>query len=280
MVESLQMLPARELLQRAGSAPFSGPMLDIAPDRPLTVVDVAESDVDILVSQLRRIYPENHVIIATPAMNGYFELQVEPLAVAENWRSAQRLHTIIAFLRSPDGCPWDRKQDLQSLAPKVAEEAYEVIDAIEEGDPLELAGELGDLLLIVALLTQIAEEQGAFTIEDVYELVNRKLIRRHPHVFGDEAADTPEAVLSTWQRIKREERGGSAKPRSTYDRLPKSMPAIAKAAIMLDDSQNTPAPNELPDGARLLQMIEGMLAAGRDVESELQAALDRKYTSN
>ncbi len=136
----------------------------------------------------------------------------------------------------PIGCPWDRAQDWPSLAPKVVEEAYEVVDAIADGDAGELASELGDLLLIVALLTQIAEEQDAFTIEDVYETVNRKLIRRHPHVFGDEAAETPEAVLSTWHRVKREERGATAKPRSKYDRLPKSMPAIAKAVVMRDDA--------------------------------------------
>ncbi len=159
-----------------------------------------------------------------------------PYPRTENWRSAQRLHEIIAFLRSPQGCPWDRAQDWQSLAPKVTEEAFEVVDAIAEGDPAELAGELGDLLLIVALLTQIAEEQGAFTIEDVYETVNRKLIRRHPHVFGDDAADTPEAVLSTWQRIKHEERGTTTKPPSKYDRLPKSMPAMAKAVVMREDA--------------------------------------------
>jgi len=160
------------------------------------------------------------------------------------------------------------------------EEAYEVVDAIADGDPAELAGELGDLLLIVALLTQISEEQGTFTIEDVYEMVNRKLIRRHPHVFGDDAAATPEAVLSTWQRIKGEERGETAKPRSKYDRLPKSMPALAKAVVMRGNASPIVPEHLLPEGDDLLAMIESAIDAGRDPESELQAALDRKYANS
>jgi XTP/dITP diphosphohydrolase len=110
--------------------------------------------------------------------------------------------------------------------------------------------------------------------------VNRKLIRRHPHVFGDDAADTPEAVLSTWQRIKREEHGATSKPRSKYDRLPKSMPAMAKAVVMREDSGEVATQQELPDGAVLLAMIEAAIAAGRDPEAELQTALDHKYATN
>ena len=230
---------------------------------------------------LERAYGPYENVTARMSDDSTLEVDVSALAADESWRSAQRLHTIIAFLRSPEGCPWDRAQDWQSLAPKVAEEAYEVLDAIADGNPADLAGELGDLLLIVALLTQIAEERGDFTIEDVYELVNRKLIRRHPHVFGDDAANTPEAVLSTWQRIKQEERGATAKPRTKYDRLPKSMPAIAKAAVMLQEQSAPPVdPPAPPDSDRFLQQIEAMIASGRDPEAELQAALDRKYSTN
>ena len=281
MAESVQTIVADDLLRRIAEAPFSGPLLDIAPDRRTRVVGLEERDIPAIMTFLERAYGPYENVTARMSDDSSLEVDVSALAADESWRSAQRLHTIIAFLRSPEGCPWDRAQDWQSLAPKVAEEAYEVVDAIADGNPADLAGELGDLLLIVALLTQIAEERGDFTIEDVYELVNRKLIRRHPHVFGDDAANTPEAVLSTWQRIKQEERGATAQPRTKYDRLPKSMPAIAKAAVMLQEQLappvGSPAP---PDGDRFLQQIEAMIASGRDPEAELQAALDRKYSTN
>ncbi|MER3485647.1 MAG: hypothetical protein C4345_06455, partial [Chloroflexota bacterium] len=106
---------------------------------------------------------------------------------------------------------WDRKQTHDSLSSAVIEEAYEVVDAIEEGDANHLAEELGDLLLQVALHAQIAEEAGTFTIEDVYDHVNRKLVRRHPHVFGTVVAETPEQVRATWHEIKAEERQQSGR---------------------------------------------------------------------
>lgn len=280
MSASELVVAADELLRRIEGAPFSGPVLDVIPTRRTRITGLSEADVAPVMTLLERSFGPYENVNVRPDDELRFELDLSPLAPNENWRSAQRLHEIIAFLRSPQGCPWDRAQDWQSLAPKVAEEAFEVVDAIAEGDPAELAGELGDLLLIVALLTQIAEERGAFTIEDVYEMVNRKLIRRHPHVFGDDAADTPEAVLSTWQRIKREERGATAIPLSKYDRLPKSMPAMAKAVVMREDAGELEVEQSLPDGDRLLSMIESAIGAGRDPEAELQAALERKYASN
>jgi tetrapyrrole methylase family protein/MazG family protein len=280
VTNSSQTIPATELLRRIERAPFAGPLLDIDPTRRTRVEGIAEGDLPAVMSLLERIFGLYEDVSVHPNDDLNFDLEVAPLPQSESWRTAQRLHEIIAYLRSPEGCPWDRAQDMRSLAPKLAEEAYEVLDAIAEGDPAELAGELGDLLLVVALLAQIAEEAGSFTIEDVYEAVNRKLIRRHPHVFGDDAADTPEAVLSTWQRIKREERGATAAPRSKYDRLPKSMPAIAKTFAMREDAGVLASAPDLPDGDQLLAMIENAIASGRDPEAELQAALDRKYASN
>lgn len=269
---------AADLLRRIEEAPFSGPLLDIAPSRRTRVLNLQESEIPAVMTLLERTYGPYENVTARMSADSSLELDVAPLPEGEIWRSAQRLGEIIAYLRSPIGCPWDREQDWSSLAPKIAEEAYEVIDAIALGSSEELAGELGDLLLLVSMVAQIAEERGEFTIEDVYELVNRKLIRRHPHVFGDDAANTPEAVLQTWQRVKREEQGETAKPRGKYERLPKSMPAIAKATIMLDNANTAGAAMHLPENEDdLLALIEALYAAGRDPEAELQAALDRKY---
>ncbi|MCS7065957.1 MAG: MazG family protein, partial [Fimbriimonadales bacterium] len=112
---------------------------------------------------------------------------------------------IVAILRGPEGCPWDREQTHKSLKPYVVEEAYEVIDAIDSGDPARLCEELGDLLLQVVLHSQLARERGAFDIEQVIQQLNDKLVRRHPHVFGDIALENADEVLRNWDRLKREQ---------------------------------------------------------------------------
>jgi ATP diphosphatase len=118
-----------------------------------------------------------------------------------------RLLEIMAALRNPDtGCPWDQEQDFASIAPYTLEEAYEVVDAIERGDPADLKEELGDLLLQVVFHAQMAAEKGMFAFPDVVEAINRKLIRRHPHVFGDSRDLSPAQVKMLWEDIKREEK--------------------------------------------------------------------------
>jgi len=136
---------------------------------------------------------------------------------------------IIAKLRGPDGCPWDRKQTHELLKPYLIEEAYEVLQALEEADAKKICEELGDLLLQVGLHAQIASEAGEFEMADVLRHVNEKLIRRHPHVFGDlEVADVKEVLLN-WEELKREEGEGKT---SLLDSVPKDMPALAYSQII------------------------------------------------
>ncbi|HTR48006.1 MAG TPA: nucleoside triphosphate pyrophosphohydrolase [Verrucomicrobiae bacterium] len=134
-----------------------------------------------------------------------------------------------ARLRGPKGCPWDREQTHESLRRFLIEEAYEVLDAMESGDTREFASELGDLLLQVIFHAILAEETGQFTISDVIEAVHTKMIRRHPHVFGDVAAKTSAAVLKNWEQIKREEREGKAADDSALAGVPRSLPAVLEA---------------------------------------------------
>ncbi|MGO4571677.1 nucleoside triphosphate pyrophosphohydrolase [Microvirga sp. 2TAF3] len=118
-----------------------------------------------------------------------------------------RLLEIMAALRTPEtGCPWDLEQNFESITPYTLEEAYEVVDAIERGDLGDLRDELGDLLLQVVFHARMAEEQGAFAFQDVVEAITRKLIRRHPHVFGDTRGLSPDEVKHLWDEIKREEK--------------------------------------------------------------------------
>lgn len=118
---------------------------------------------------------------------------------------------IIAALRAPGGCPWDIKQTHQSLKECLVEESGEVIDAIDNDDDENLCEELGDVLLQVVMHAQIAAERGSFTIDDVVQGVSKKMIRRHPHVFGNVKVSSPEESLELWKKIKEQEKSGSAK---------------------------------------------------------------------
>lgn len=139
-----------------------------------------------------------------------------------------RLVEIIAKLRAPDGCPWDREQTHASLKRYLLEESYELFEAIDQANPQAVMDELGDVLLQVLLHAQIAAEQKAFTIDDVLANLIAKLIRRHPHVFSDEQARTPVEVAHKWDAIKRTEK--TAAPRtSALDGVPKVFPALMRA---------------------------------------------------
>jgi tetrapyrrole methylase family protein/MazG family protein len=124
-------------------------------------------------------------------------------------RSFDELVRIMAVLRAPDGCPWDREQTHMSLRRHLVEEAYEAVAAIEAGDDTEIVDELGDILLQVVFHSQIASEDGRFDIDDVADAIVAKLRRRHPHIFADAIADTPAEVMERWDRIKRTEKQGS-----------------------------------------------------------------------
>jgi tetrapyrrole methylase family protein/MazG family protein len=145
--------------------------------------------------------------------------------------SMERLLGIMRKLRGPDGCPWDREQTLDSLKSDLVEETYEVIDAIEGGDRAELRGELGDLLLQVVFQAQICDEAGEFNFADVVNGIADKLVRRHPHVFGDVQAGTSGEVLRNWEKIKKTEKGGET-PRSLVEGIPRHLPALTKANLV------------------------------------------------
>ena len=147
--------------------------------------------------------------------------------------SFDHLVSIMDRLRDPGGCPWDREQTLNTLAPYFLEEAYEVVDAISAGDPAKLCDELGDLLLQIVFVARIARENGWFEADDVCESVSEKMVRRHPHVFGDrQVADSGE-VMRNWEDIKRAERSEESQS-SVLDGVPSSLPALLKAFRMTE----------------------------------------------
>ena len=153
------------------------------------------------------------------------------------------LLAVMAKLRSPQGCPWDREQNHKTLRYHAVEEVYELMDAIEAGDDQEMAEELGDLLLQVVFHCQLAHERGAFDFEQVARRITDKLIRRHPHVFGDLKVKDVDEVWANWEKIKKAEKHGTRHARpSALDGIPRHLPALLKAEKLLKKARKAKLP--------------------------------------
>lgn len=194
-----------------------------------------------------------------------------------------RLDDLIATLerlRAPGGCAWDREQTHASLVQYLVEETYELVEAIESGTREELIEELGDVLYQVLFHADIAAEAGEFTLEDVAEHMRRKMVARHPHVFGDAVAETADDVVAAWDRLKSVEK---AHRTSVLDGIPQAMPALALSDKLLgraakagvDRAQREVPATEEELGEQLLGMVAGARAAGLDSERALRGALRR-----
>jgi tetrapyrrole methylase family protein/MazG family protein len=223
----------------------------LTPTLPLVVYQVYKPAVasDLKVALLRYYPPEHPVLLVHAAATAGEQLEtvelaaldrgrdydhltalyLPPLAPEASFGTLDGLAAIVARLRGPNGCPWDLQQTHESIKKYVLEEAYEVAEAIDAGDWAALCDELGDLLLQVVLHAQMADERGVFDLRDVIHTICRKLVRRHPHVFGSlEVADAAE-VERNWEAIKRRERGEHQRPPSVLDGLGRHGPALAVA---------------------------------------------------
>ncbi len=245
------------LLTAAGIDPADGVQVVAAsrlatvpfdPSAPLVVLRGAVADAPTLpgrharrgpVAVLRAVYPDGHSLRRLPdgpasRLDGLddealaaADWLIPPLAAVDNLASPHGMAAISARLRAPDGCPWDRKQTHLTLRPYLLEEAYETIDAIENGTPADLAEELGDLLLQVILHAQFAAEEGEFDLTDVYRSIAAKIVRRHPHVFGGLEVSGEQQVLQNWETIKageREERGKAHE--GAFGGVARALPAL------------------------------------------------------
>jgi MazG family protein len=242
---------------------------------------------------LARLYPTDHpvgrfgagdgmtvgALTATSLETPLYVGPVAPeLAVAGPWA----MPWISARLRQPDGCPWDREQTHQSLRKHLLEEAYEVYDALEAGATPELAGELGDLWLQVVLHAQLAAEEGVFDLADVQGAIASKIVRRHPHVFGNAVAKTASDVNRQWERIKADERataaeaaaaadgsGTTAVVKSALDGISPSMPALAASQEMQERAANLGYDWPSIDGVldKVVEEAEELRDAANDAET-------------
>jgi tetrapyrrole methylase family protein/MazG family protein len=143
--------------------------------------------------------------------------------------SIKELIKLIKKLRSPDGCPWDRKQKKEDIGKYILEEAYEVFDSLEEKSSQALKEELGDLLFQILFVAEISEDAGLFSLGDVLEEIRKKMIRRHPHVFGDKKVNSVQEVKENWQQIKKKERDNKNSQQDIFANVPRSLPALKRA---------------------------------------------------
>lgn len=165
-----------------------------------------------------------------------------------------RLHSLMAQLRSPTGCPWDLEQTPESLIPYIIEEAYELVEAIDTKQPGPICDELGDLLLQVVFQSRIYEERGHFDLADVADAISEKLIRRHPHVFDGEAAHSMDELNARWDHIKTQEHNRKGEPRSTLGGIPASLPALIRARKLTEKASR--AGLDWPDHHTVLAKVE------------------------
>jgi uncharacterized protein YabN with tetrapyrrole methylase and pyrophosphatase domain len=196
---------------------------------------------------------------------------------------------VMARLRSPEGCPWDREQNHKSIRFHAVEEVYELLDAIEAGDDHEMLEELGDMLLQVVFHCQLASERGSFDFEQVARHILEKLIRRHPHVFGESDAKTVDAVWAQWEQIKKAEKKGTRHERpSVFDGIPKHLPALLRAEKLVKKARKAKLQERtrssgrsrtaLALGRQLFELAEYAQQNGWSAEELLRAEIQRRET--
>ena len=221
------------------------------PDESVTTVPLFELDRQAGFDHLTSVY-------APPASTGGERFELDPLV------------KVMSRLRSPDGCPWDIEQSHATLRRYIIEEVYEVLEAIDEQDPTHLCEELGDLLLQIVFHARMAEEAGDFSMQDVVDTVTEKLIRRHPHVFGDISVQDAAEVIVNWDAIKRREK--KQKPKSALDGVPQGLPALLRANKLQMKAAKVGFDWENVNGAldKLFEECEELKAAVKNNDAENQ----------
>ena len=240
--ETLQIHPPSALMLLEGQTLTSAHVPPFPPDTPVLLVDIQSRDLALhLKAVLLTTYPAQHVVHVvqegTSTERTLDGLEGSDSSHPANWfipplgegTSFESFAEIIARLRAPKGCPWDREQTHQTLRKHLLEESYETIAAIDSGDFNAMREEFGDLFLQVVLQAQIANEEGQFNVNQVIQGIYSKLIRRHPHVFGDLKLDDVEGVLANWEKLKEKERGEKQEAKGLLDGVPLALPALSQA---------------------------------------------------
>ncbi len=242
---SIENQPHVSLIEAAALVNLRTP--PFPPDAPALIVNLG-SNIERLCAVLAVVYPADHLVkligaaeTASPRVEALrlADLPHNPRLIADNWlyvppvgvaTSFEAFQEVVARLRAPDGCPWDREQTHHSLRSYLLEETYEVLAALDLDDPAKMCEEFGDLLLQIVLHAQIANEKGEFRSADILRGIHQKLVRRHPHVFGDVEVTGVSNVLQNWEKLKAEERKDNGKAEAgLLDGIPAALPALVQA---------------------------------------------------
>lgn len=239
---ALRIPPPQKLILLEAQSLAEAYVPPFPPDMPVLLIGIHSRELALHLRQvLSTTYPQDHMIqiaygaAASEARLGAVENS--PVAASVCWFipslgegiSFESFAGIVAHLRAPNGCPWDREQTHESLRKHLLEEAYEAISSIDSGDFVQMREEFGDLLLQIVLQAQIANEAGRFNVNDVIQGIHSKIVRRHPHVFGDLKLEGVDDVLANWEKLKERERGEKQEGKGLLDGVPISLPALSQA---------------------------------------------------
>ena len=239
--ETLQIAPPPKLVLLEGETLADAHVPPYPPDMPALIVDVSSpARVSHLMIVLLTTYPKSHKVYIVESGESK-DIQLETLdnrgvttaclyvPPLQEGTSFESFAEIVAHLRAPNGCPWDREQTHESLRKHLLEESYEAITAIDSGDFADMREEFGDLLLQIVLQSQIANEEREFNINQVIHGIHSKIVRRHPHVFGDVELEGVKGVLANWEKLKEKERSEKKQERGLLDGVPAALPALSQA---------------------------------------------------
>jgi len=255
------------------------------PDSNILILHVQNMDIATDIQRvLLTVYPHDHFVYEikngdkknkkiSEITNG--NLSVETcifIPSLEKGTSFESFAELIGHLRAPNGCPWDKEQTHQTLRKHLLEETYETIAAIDEENTMAIGEELGDLLLQIVLNAQIASENNSFSITNVIKNIHDKIIRRHPHVFGDTKLDGVDAVLANWEKLKEQERGSSSQQMGILDGVPAILPAIAQAQEYQDRAARVGF--DWPNIEGVLDKIKEEIEEIKNAESDFETAAE------
>jgi tetrapyrrole methylase family protein/MazG family protein len=241
-LDALHISPPSKLILLEAETLSSAHVPPFPPDMPVLLVNVDSKELVLhLKNVLLTTYPKEHMVYLVESgkkkegrleeleNNDFSELSCFYIPELGEGTSLESFAEIVAHLRAPNGCPWDREQTHESLRKHLLEEAYETIAAIDAGDFADMREEFGDLLLQIVLQSQIANEEGQFNVNQVIHGIYSKIIRRHPHVFGDLKVDGVEGVLANWEKLKENERKEKKADKGLLDGIPIVLPALSQA---------------------------------------------------
>ena len=283
--EALEINPPSKLILLEAQTLVSAHVPPYPPDLPVLFTSVYSHELAFrLKDVLLTTYPKEHVIylvrdeikkeerIEDISENDVSEntcLYLPPLGEGTSFESFAE---IVAHLRAPNGCPWDREQTHESLRKHLLEESYEAISAIDSGDFVDMREEFGDLLLQVVLQSQIANEENQFNVNQVIQGIHSKIVRRHPHVFGDVKLEGVQGVLTNWEKLKEKERGERKEEKGMLDGVPAALPALSQAQEYQDRAARVGF--DWPEIQGVLDKVKEEIEEIKNAESDFELAAE------